>query len=244
MANANEDVLSKLKLNHIDQFLQDHPKLRLKPNATIKDLALLATNDPTSAVIVWQALWKELNTSGHHQRPPVLVAVDGADHWFGLTKYRNAEFDFIHAQQFTIIKQFTDLLFSSPETPSPLLNGGLVVFTASGSNSPRFPSFETLLKQLHATKQGTDAKSPDFPMQGAYSKPDVRVTSLLSRAQGVKLLEVNGTSKSESTSILEYFARSGLLQKPLSENLVSDYRQLSAGGIIGELAKLGLRVRA
>ncbi|KAK5050825.1 hypothetical protein LTR84_003384 [Exophiala bonariae] len=244
MTNSSEDVLSKLKLNYLDDFLKEHPKLRLKPNATMNDLALLGANDATNAVTVWQAIWKELNTPGEHSRPPVLLAVDGVDHWFGLTKYRNAEYGFIHAQQFSLIKQLTDLFFSAPETPSPLLNGGLMFFTTSGSNSPKFPSFETLTKQLHAAKQGVDPKSPDFPMQSPYTKPDTRITSLLSRAQGVRLMEVNGTTKNESQGILEYFARSGVLQKQLSEKLVSDYRQLSAGGIIGELAKLGVRVRA
>lgn len=244
VAHSNEEVLSKLKLNYLADFLKEHPKLRLKPDATLNDLALLGANDPTNAVTVWQAFWKELNTPGEYPRPPVLLAVDGVDHWFGLTKYRNAEYGFIHAQQFSLIKQFTDLFFSGSETPSPLLNGGVMFFTTSGSNSPKFPSFETLIKQLHATKQGVDPKSPDFPMQSPYSNPDARITSLLSRAQGVQLLEVNGTTKNESQGILEYFARSGLLQKQLSEKLVSDYRQLSAGGVIGELAKLGVRVRA
>lgn len=210
----------------------------------MSDLALLGAQDPTNAVSAWQAFWKELNTAGDNPRPPVLVAVDGVDHWFGLTKYRSADYELIHAQQFTLIKQFTDLFFSSPKTPSPLLNGGLFFFSISGSNSPKFPSFEALLKQLHATKQGVDPKSPEFPLQDPYSKPDLRVTSLLSRAAGVELLDVNGTSKHESQGILEYFARSGLLQKPLSEKLVLDFRLLSAGGVIGELAKLGVRVKA
>ena len=243
-AYANETVLSTLKLNHIEEHLKDYPKLRIKPNATLRDIALIGTEDATLAVSAWKVFWKELNTAGNNPRPPLLIAVDGADHWFGLTKYRNAEFKLIHAQQFTLIKQLTDLLFSSPQTPAPLLNGGLILFTTSGSNSPNFPSFEALIEQIQATKQGISPKSPDFPLQDPYSKPDTRVTSLLERAAGVNVLDVNGTSKFESKGILEYFAKSGLLQKPLSERLVQDYRQLSAGGIIGELAKLGARVRA
>lgn len=237
-------VLSTLKLNHIEQHLKDYPKLRIKPSANLRDIALRGAEDATMAVSAWKVFWKELNTVGSNPRPPVLIAVDGVDHWFGLTKYRNAEYNLIHAQQFTLIKQLTDLFFSAPKTPSPLLNGGLILFTTSGSNSPKFPSFEALIEQIQATKQGVNPKSPEFPLQDPYSRPDVRVTGLLARAEGVNILDVNGTSKFESKGILEYFARSGLLQKPLSEQLVSDFRQLSGGGVIGELAKLGARVRA
>ncbi|KEF51937.1 uncharacterized protein A1O9_11927 [Exophiala aquamarina CBS 119918] len=243
-ANANQMVLSTLKLNHLEQHLQDYPKLRIKPKATMRDIALLGAQDATNAVSAWKVFWKELNTAGNNPRPPVLVAVDGVDHWFGLTKYRNADYNLIHAQQFTLIKQLTDLFFSLPKTPSPLLNGGLLLYTTSGSNSPKFPSFEALIEQIQATERGVNPKSPEFPLQDPYSKPDVRVTSLVSRAGGISLLDVNGTSQFESRGILDYFARSGLLQKPLSEQLVSDFRQLSAGGIIGELAKLGARVKA
>ena len=57
-------------------------------------------------------------------------------------------------------------------------------------------------------------------------------------------MEVSGTTQPESKGLLEYFAQSGLFQQTVTEQVVARLRALSAGGVVGELAKLGKRVTA
>ncbi|KIX07062.1 uncharacterized protein Z518_05039 [Rhinocladiella mackenziei CBS 650.93] len=237
---SNEAVLKTLKLNH------PVPKeFSLKPHATLKDLAQVAVEDHTLAWPVWQAFWRELHEPGTKPRPPVLLTVDGFDHWMGPTKYRSAEFKIIHAHQFTLIRQFTNLLFSNNDAalPSPLANGGLMFFCTSGSNTPAYPTFTVLLNQMQARAKGISPTSPDFPLPAPYSKADPYVMDLMPRTEGIKLLDLNGSSVLESKGLLEYFVRSGVLQTTLTEAAIAEYRGLSNGGIMGELAKLGRRIR-
>lgn len=237
LAYANEAVLQTLKLNH------EHPKsLRVKPSASLNDLVLIGAREQTLAVPVWEAVWKELNTRGDNPRPPILLTVDSVDHWMGASKYRSAEFDLIHAQQFTLVKQVTDLFFSG--TQKPLANGGMMIMSTSGSNKPTFPSLRTLVDQFRARDNGIDPSSPAFPVPKPYSKPDTRVIDLFSKAADVRFMDVNGTTVPESKALLEYFARSGLFQRGVTEHVVNQLRALSSGGLVGELAKLGRRVTA
>jgi len=58
------------------------------------------------------------------------------------------------------------------------------------------------------------------------------------------LLELKGLSVPESKGYLEYFVRSGLLRATVTPGTVAEFRCLSNGGVVGELAKLGARVTA
>ncbi|RVX72213.1 hypothetical protein B0A52_04417 [Exophiala mesophila] len=237
LAYSNEAVLKSLKLNH------QHPGfLRVKPTSSISDLALIGAQEQTLAVPVWEAVWKELNTPGQDPRPPILLTVDSVDHWMGPSKYRSAEFEVIHAQQFTLVKQLTELFFSEGKTP--LAHGGMMMMSTSGSNKPGFPSFGMLIEQFRARDKGVDPSSSAFPVPQPYSKTDTRVTGLFSKNAGVRFMDVNGSTVSESKALLEYFARSGLLHRGVTDHVVNQLRALSSGGVMGELARLGRRVTA
>lgn len=55
--------------------------------------------------------------------------------------------------------------------------------------------------------------------------------------------ELQGLSKDESRSLLEYAAKSGLLRRRIDEEFVSELWAMSGGGRVGELMKWGTRVR-
>lgn len=239
--NSNESVLQRLKLNHA------HKTLALKPNATLFDLVQHGATDFHLAAITWRALYKELTEPGDNARPPVLVAADGVDHWMGPTQYRNSEHNIIHAHQFSLIKRLVNLLFK-PDMKPPFLSGGMVLFATSGSNTRAYTSFELLLSQMRAAQyDGLSPSSPGFPVPLPYSNPDEHVMSLSAPATqpgNVNLMTLKGLSREESKGYLEYFAKSGLLHKRITEQFVGEMRGLSGGGVVGELAKLGRRVTA
>ncbi len=239
---SNDSILRTLKLNH------KHGKpLTLKNNATLYDLAQLGAQDFHLAHTAWQALYKELSEPGQNSRPPVLVAADGVDHWMGLSLYRNSEYKFIHAHQFSLVAQLVNLLFSTPKEQN-FVNGGLVLFSTSGSNSPAHPTFDLLLSQMRAVQHQHVAPSDaDFPLPKPYSKADERVLSFSGPATApgnVNLMDLKGLSREESKGYLEYFARSGLLHQRVTDGFVGEMRGLSGGGVVGELARLGRRVIA
>ncbi|OAP56003.1 hypothetical protein AYL99_10155 [Fonsecaea erecta] len=243
IAASNESVLKSLRLNHVP------PKpLSLKNNSTLLDLAQKGAGDHHLSWQAWQAFYKELTEPGQNQRPPVLVAADGVDHWMGPTAYRDSEHKLLHSHQFTLVKQFINLLFTgSTSNTSPFINGGMVIYSTSGSNTPAFPTFNLILSQMRAVQVDSIAPThPDFPLPKPYSKPDPRVLALSAPATrgGLNLLELKGLNKLESKGYLEYFAKSGLLHRRITEGLVSEMRGLSGGGIVGELARLSRRVIA
>lgn len=180
LAHSNADVLSQLKPVHTHgKTIADR-----KPK-TLKDLALIGSGDRALAPRVWDAVWKELTVPLEGKsapRPPVLVAIDGINFWMGDTKYRSADYKILHAHQFTLIKQFLDLLFC--KKPNPLAYGGMIVACATKSNHPTTPAFDLLTRQIRAKQAGIALTDPRFPLGDPYSKmPDSRVASLFEQAK-------------------------------------------------------------
>ena len=242
MAYANEKVLSSLKVS------RQYPNVTTKPNMNLQDLALLGIKEPAVAWSVWQAVWAELmepnDPSKAERRPPILIAVDGIDHWMSLSKYRSAEYNLIHAHQFTLIRQILSLLFPGPSPTNDLVNGGMVLAATTSSHSPNTPSFNLLLRQLIARGSGVQPTDQGFPMPEPYSKVDQSVLDLLYSGGETKAQVLKGLSRDETRGLLEYFARSGILKENISQTLVGEHWSLSGGGVIGELAKFGTRIRA
>lgn len=248
---ANQEVLSRLKVS------QQHPSLRgLAPSSTLEDLARLGFQDPALAWTVFQALWTELTATTPAQgmeknfepRPPMLVTVDGLAHWMKESAYRDADYTQIHSHDLVFVQHFLSLL---KDGPNPLKNGGMVLFATSTSNSPSSYGLEVGLEQLAARQEGISPSSPDYPRPEAYSNVNPRVLDLFKpaekaaeRSTPLELQTLAGLTRDETRGYMEYFARSGLLREPVNEQWVGEKWTLSGGGIIGELEKLGRRVRA
>ncbi|KAL2427056.1 Small ribosomal subunit protein mS29 [Exophiala dermatitidis] len=235
--NSNEALLKSLKFNH------EFPKhLPLKQGtATLKDLVQLGASDHTFAWPAWQVFWREISEPGAKARPPVLLAVDDIDHWIGPSEYRSAEFEIIHAHQLTLVRQFLGLFFPRGQQQA-FANGGMILFSTTGSNTPAYPTFELLVNQLRA-RTAKSGDSSDFPLPAPYSKPDSRVLELSSGLDHVNLTDLKGLSVPESKGYMDYFVRSGLLKRNITESAIAEFRSLTGGGVVGELAKLGRRIR-
>lgn len=247
IASANEKTLQSLKLVH------QHPKslpFKPTPTSTLLSLAQAGANDAQIAIPIFEAFWKELTIPGDKSssngkgtaRPPILVTLDGLNHWMGPTLYRSSDHKVVHAHQFTLIRHFLSLLFPKGGT-SPLVNGGMVLAATTGSNSPGHPSFKLLLQQISALQAGQKITDKSFPMPVPYSKVDQAVLDLVHSSQATDVQELKGLSKAESKGLLEYFARSGILAEKVTEHFLSERIGLSGGGVIGELAKLSKRIR-
>ncbi|OAX82566.1 hypothetical protein ACJ72_03082 [Emergomyces africanus] len=248
MVIANAPVLSKLHIS------QNHPnlKMQIRPEMTLEQLAKIGIDDSTHAWSIFQALWSELTASEaaadiegqkpFAPRPPMLITVDGLTHWMMNSKYRTADYEIIHAHDLALVNHFLSLLKSN--RPSPALpNGGLLLFSTSTSNTPFIYTFEVLLDQLAARTADISTTSPEFPTVDLYRRPDQRVLALLDDATDLMTQKLTGLSKEDSKGLLEYFALSGILREKLTEEFVSEKWTLSGMGIVGELEKLGKRVR-
>jgi small subunit ribosomal protein S29 len=253
---ANEETLSKLHVS------MEHPELKslIRPKMTLAELARLGVQDITISWPVFQAFWAELNAPNPAKsednkvtaRPPLLVTVDGLAHWMQDSKYSNADFKPIHAHDLALVNHFLSLL--TPGSKS-LPNGGILLYSTSGSNSPTLPTFELALDQLNAHQNGVAESSPEFPHPDPYAAADKRVLDLFKQSVAKKtgkkeglsstleLQTLGGLSREEARGFMEYFARSGLLQEKITEEWVCEKWSLAGGGIIGEMEKLGKRLR-
>jgi small subunit ribosomal protein S29 len=256
IAITNKEVLSELHLS------RSHPALgaSLRPNMSLEDLARLGGRDPSIAWPVFLALWTELTAAESVRdsgtpnpfkpRPPMLVTVDGLAHWMMDSKYRNAQFKPIHAHDLAFVNHFLSLL--RPGEPKPVFpNGGLLLYATSASNNPTVPTFDFVLKQLAARQEGINPLSPQFPRTDPYAGFDERVLELFNAASQGKLANesptevqrLGGLTRDETRGFMEYFARSGLLRERVTEEWVGEKWSLAGGGIIGEMEKLGRRLR-
>lgn len=244
LAHSNSTLLSNLSLIH------NHSKtLKSQKVKNLKDLALMGVQDPHIAPQVWDAIWKELtvlptskeSSSKKVARPPVLIAIDGINFWMGQTKYRSTDYKSIHAQQFTLIRQFTDLLFKAKEDSLP--SGGMIMACTTKSNHPSSLSFDVLTAQLQ-WQNIEGANGLPFPKPPSYNKHnDKRIYDLFDEENGPEVTELNGLTRTESKGLLEYFARSGMLREAVTDATVAEKWSLSGGGIVGELCKVGARLR-
>lgn len=241
-ALANKSVLENLKVS------LEHKGLPVQSGMNLEQLARLGVQDPSISWPVFQALWKELTTV--EGRPPILVTVDGLAHWMKDSNYRSADFKPIHAFDLVFVRHFISLL--QPGRTSPALpNGGLLLYATSGSNSPSVYSFQIGLSQLEARKKGVNPSSPEYPQPNPYVKTDSRVLDVFAPAKptnpkegALELDTLGGLSRHEARGYMEYFARSGLLPERITDEWVSEKWTLAGGGIIGEMERLGRRVRA
>ena len=73
-----------------------------------------------------------------------------------------------------------------------------------------------------------------------YIKHDFRVLPTFST---VPILRVDGLSRVESRTVLEYYAKSGMLRTAVDERLVAEVWTLAGGGVVGELERMTARLR-
>ena len=237
MAASNDKILSSLKPN-------SSPPEQLKiPEAdarTLLQIAKYGSETPRQGSEILTYILSELTQPGQQSRPPVLLAVDGLNHWMTLTDYKTPEMARIHAHQFVIIRNFLEHLFTANH---PLSYGGLVIGASTGSNTKAVPAFELLTRQCAALRNGTKPDDPSFPLPGAFQYLDPRPLSLLDPNANTQVMDLQGLSKQETGFLLEYFVLSGILKEHITKENVAEKWALSGNGIVGQLCALGTRAR-
>ena len=115
----------------------------------------------------------------------------------------------------------------------------MILAATTSSNSPSTPSFDLLVRQIEAAAADQPLPEPD-----PYGPRDERVAALLKDYSIIpRVQRLSGLNKAESKGLLDYFARSGVMLDPVNDTTVAEKWTLSGGGVIGELAKLGSRLR-
>ncbi|KAK2750175.1 37S ribosomal protein S23 mitochondrial [Myotisia sp. PD_48] len=243
IVDGSGNVLDKLHISQHHAFLKQH-------GISLLELAMMGVNTPETSWQIFLALWSELTATGPSAeakgikpftiRPPVLVTVDNIAHWMTISKYHSAEYQPIHAHELSLVDHFLSLLTQDSKTALP--NGGMLLYATSTSNSLRLESFELARRQLVARNAGIKPGPPEYPM--LYTKLDERVTALFDNAKELRHQKLSGLPKDETRSLLEYYARSGVLRQRVDQDLVGEKWALAACGVVGELERLSTRLSA
>ncbi|KAI0102856.1 mitochondrial ribosomal death-associated protein 3-domain-containing protein [Nemania sp. FL0031] len=219
MHQTSHHVLSQHKV------MLDHLQLPISVTRNMTLAALLnATKEPEFAFPVFQAFWKELLLPG---RPPILFALDGLAHIMRVSEYRSPAFELIHSHDLALVRMFADALGGK----TAFANGAVVLGVASRGNAPIIPSMEKAIAQASAAQKGEEIPARD-PF---FRKYDERVFEAL---RGVKVLDVQGVSKTEARALMEYWAASGILRSRVDERNVSEKWTMAGGGVVAEMERV------
>lgn len=218
---ANREVLSKQTagLEHI------YLPISVSRNVSLATLAN-ATKEPDFAWPVFMALWNELLLPG---RPPILFNLDGLSQIMRLSDYRSPSFDPIHSHDLGLVRLFVDALGGKTHFP----NGAAIIGIMTESNKVNIKSVDDALAQAKAAQSNMAIPQRD-PF---YMKYDERVFDAL---KGVRVFDVQGVSKPEARTLMEYWAASGVLRSKIDERSVSEKWTLSGHGVLGEMERASL----
>jgi small subunit ribosomal protein S29 len=230
IAKANHTVLSKMRLSK--QYKLSVP---VQSNISLDRLAMMGAQDPDIAWEIYETLWSELTAPSQEgqglARPPVVFTVDSISHVMRNSAYLNVDVQPIHAHDLSIVSHFLKLLAAK----KPLPNGGMVLGIDSASNRPGVPGFD-----FAVARNAAIAQNKTVPEWDPWAKVDQRSIDCMA---GVDVWQIKGLSREEARSIMEYYAKSGMLRQIVNDNLVGEKWTLSGGGIIGELEKGTVRTR-
>ncbi|KAF2964776.1 hypothetical protein GQX73_g8811 [Xylaria multiplex] len=216
---TNQSVLSqhKVMLDHM------HLPISVTRNMTLAGL-LNATKEPDFAWPVFQSFWKELLLPG---RPPVLFSLDGLAHIMRVSEYRSPAFELIHSHDLALVRMFADALGGKTVFP----NGAAILGITSKGNAPIIASMEKAIAQAAAAQKGEEVPARD-PF---FRKYDEKVFDSL---RGVKVLDVQGVSKTEARALMEYWAASGILRSRIDEKHVGEKWTMAGGGVVAEMERV------
>lgn len=177
------------------------------------------------------------------RRPPILMTIDNASHFMTTSHYNtvdeNGKLHPIHAHDLSIVKHFMDYLSGSRQLP----NGGTVLAATSGSDHAKSDALDVSIAMAEARQRnplqvGEKQNVNDF--WDPYKKIDQRSLEVLKTVEATKL---EGLTRDEARTIMEYWAASGLVRDTVREVLVGEKWTLAGGGIVGELEKAVVRQR-
>ena len=60
--------------------------------------------------------------------------------------------------------------------------------------------------------------------------------------EGIEVQRLEGVSREEARGLMEYWAKSGMLRRKVSEGFVGEKWAVSGGGVVGELQRATVRM--
>ncbi|MBE7181231.1 MAG: hypothetical protein INR71_08485 [Terriglobus roseus] len=227
IAKANEQPLSQMTLS-----LDDHQlPLPVQSNIALDRFCAMGASDPEVAWPFFLALWRELTVAGGAaKRPPVLLAIDDVHHVMRHSKYMSADYKPVHAHDLALVSWFMSHLGGS----SGLASGGMVLAATSESNRPASESLDFAIRQSEFAQAANSVVKGEEPVWNPYKELDAQVMNSVS---GAEVLRLRGLSKEEARSVLEYWAKSGIVKDKIDARMVDERWALAGGGIIGGLER-------
>lgn len=110
----------------------------------------------------------------------------------------------------------------------------------SESNRPRVEAMELALAQIEGLEGQGKAKGE--VARDPFKAYDARVMGVF-EGKGVQVQRMGGLGRSEARSLMEYWARSGIVRGVIGEKEVGEKWAISGGGVIGELERACVRMR-
>lgn len=161
-----------------------------------------------------------------------MLGIDSLAYIMRDSEYLSPDVEPIHAHDLALVRHFVDVL-SGKET---LPNGGAILAATSGSNAPAVPALDFSMQVAEAKRYNPN----NIPQWNPYKNIDRRVMDCL---KDVEVIKLNGLSKEEARSIMEYYAASGMLRAKVDEGFVAEKWSLAGMGNIGELERASVRLR-
>jgi len=218
--NANKAIMEKLELQK-----DWSSSTNQKGKGTLADL-ILSAKEAEWAWPTFAALWTELTLPG---RPPLMFTLDGLSHINKMSAYRDPSFNLVHAHELTLVRTFVDAMSGKTK----LANGGAIIATTGGNNSPKIPSQDLVLSQLEAGQAGREIPKPD-PYKKGYED---RVYDSLKNST---VMRMGRLSKEDARVLMEYWGASGLLRARVDQRTVWEKWALGGNGVVGEMERASL----
>ncbi|RKF56983.1 37S ribosomal protein S23, mitochondrial [Golovinomyces cichoracearum] len=226
ISKANAIILRTMKVR------QSHSNLPypLESNCSVYRLCELGSQEPEYSWPFFLAFWSEITAE---ENPPILMCLDGISYILQNSLYVNPDLSYIHSQDLAIVRHFTDHLSGAKTIP----NGGAFIAATNRSHAPVSPSLELAITRSSERALKMDESQPD-PFEKKY---DSRSDEILSKVDAFKL---GGLSKDETRSLLEYWAKSGVLRSRIDEKIVAEKWVLAGHGNAGEIQRGSLWMRS
>ncbi|KAI1000531.1 hypothetical protein K3495_g7664 [Podosphaera aphanis] len=218
IAKTNAHLLGEMKVNKTHTNLPNLPS-----NISLYRLCELGAREPEVAWPFFLAFWSEITAEN---KPPIMMCLDGLTYILRQSLYRYPDLSFIHAQDLAIVRHFTNYLSGAESLP----NGGAFIGATSRSSDPASKTLDLVVKRAEERAKGLPETKND-PYEKKYDK---RSEDMLA---SVEIMNLKGMSKDETRSMMEYWAKSGVLRSRVDTALVAEKWALAGHGNPGEVQR-------